>query len=86
MDVGDGATPFQGQEGVEQAGGQVGMLAEDLPEGDVGHRAVIFATCHHSFTVFVCRKDTTEKRCCQEVCEIFFRVDNQIFGKTEKYN
>jgi hypothetical protein len=44
---GDGAALLQREEGVEQAGSQVGVLPEDLPEGDIGYRAVIFAICHH---------------------------------------
>ena len=69
-DVRDFPSVGQGQEGVEQAGGQVEVLAEDFPEGDVGHGAEVFARCHHNKR-FLRGKDTTKESLCQVFLKIF---------------
>ena len=86
VDVGDGATPVQGQEGVEQACGQVDVLAEDFPEGDVSHGAEIFIRCYHRLLYFYTVQRYNKNLLKSRVLRFFFDADNQRIDNMKELN
>ena len=77
LDVGDDTSVFQGKKGVEQAGGQVDVLSEDFPEGDIGHGTVIFVRCH--IAVLFLSKYITETIDAAFLVKIFYRCKSNTW-------